>query len=545
MARLYLGVQRGPFELKKLVAIKEMRQEIASDPHFFSMFVDEARIAARLSHPNVVHTYEVLDDAPNYYLVMEFLDGQSLLEIVRRVGRANIPLHDHIWILTQLLAGLHHAHELCDFDGKPLRIVHRDVSPSNVFVCHSGETKLLDFGIANAKGSLAATHHGELKGKLGYLAPEQCLGHPAGVQSDLYSVGVMLWEAVARARRVTGEVQAAQIQARIQGLEPPIEQVCPGASRRLVTILARALATKPEDRYASAHEFQQDLEQFLAEERSQAGPESVSQLLRTHFEQDRRELHRAVQTYIGAWERESPETGAFLALTERAPALSGQDSTQELRDSDDIDDNDEEGQTSQIPVDHLLLQATKDDVHPSGVGWRLRNRAADAWTVLQSIRTSQSPRGWVWPAGVVLAAIAALVLATVAISSRTTDPVASKLRVARPPLHTEIAASTRGESPPVGVKPEPSTQAERMLENVQDILPAHSTSSRILRARWRLTERDDLTHKPRTPVKRGSHAPAPAFQAIDASRVEPGMDFPVVAARRNNHRFDLENPYAP
>ena len=530
MARLYLGVQRGPFEVKKLVAIKEMRQEITSDPHFFAMFVDEARIAARLSHPNVVHTYEVLDEAPNYYLVMEFLDGQSLLEVVRRVGRAHFPLHDHVWILTQLLAGLHYAHELSDFDGRPLQIVHRDVTPSNVFVCRSGETKLLDFGIANAKGSLAATHHGELKGKLGYLAPEQCLGQPAGVQSDLYSVGVMLWEAVARTRRVTGEIQVAQVQARIQGLEPPIEQVCPHAPATLVAILARALATKPEDRYASARAFQEDLEQFLVEEHSQAGPESVSRLLRAHFEQDRRELYRAVESYLGAWDRESSDPGLSVASVDRTPAPTREDATLELNEFEEVD---EESRTSQIPVDHLLLEATKGDATPSRVPWWVRSYGSDAMQLWQSLRSPHTLQTWLWPLVVGLGAFVAIAVATVAIASRTAEPSSAELGVVRPRVQTDFAAATRAERVPevvpTAIAPEPSAEPLPTVEPAAEASPVRTRP------------------KPRASshVSKRSQPAQATPPEIDPARIEPGMDFPAVAIQRNDqHRLDLENPYS-
>lgn len=354
MARVYLGVQHGPFATKRLVVLKQLREEIANDPQFLEMFIDEARIALRLNHPNVVHTYEVLDETPDYYLVMEYLEGQSLLEILRRVGRPKVPLQEHIWILTQLLAGLHYAHELRDFNGHPLEIVHRDVSPANVFVCKTGGVKLLDFGIAKLSGAVAATRNGILKGKLGYVAPEQCLGHAASVQSDIYAVGVMLWEAMARRRRYSGENEAAQIQARIQGAEPPVEKVWPQAPAALAAIARRALSTQPEARYASAREFQRDLERYLVHKQSRAGAESVSRLVRAHFEKDRAAVYGAIATKL--------EESTPAAQTDEAPSPSAAAVPPPLANDNAgsaASSLNAEANTSLVTIDAVLLQATR------------------------------------------------------------------------------------------------------------------------------------------------------------------------------------------
>jgi eukaryotic-like serine/threonine-protein kinase len=162
MARVYLAFSRGPAGFDKLVVVKQIRPELAWDQDFVTMFFDEARIAARLNHPNVVHTYEVVEENGLYLLVMEYLEGHTLGELVRRVTRERVPLDLHVWMLSQVLSGLAYAHELPDYDGSALGVVHRDVSPSNVFVTYSGEVKLLDFGIAKAAGAISATHEGTI-----------------------------------------------------------------------------------------------------------------------------------------------------------------------------------------------------------------------------------------------------------------------------------------------------------------------------------------------------------------------------------------------
>ena len=185
MAEVFLAVQRGAFASNKLVVIKQLKRDANDEHQMFEMFVDEARIAMRLTHPNVVHTFDFVADGDEFYLTMEFLDGQSLLQTIRKVGRDKLPLELHIWILIQVLAGLGYAHALRDFDGTPLAIVHRDVTPSNVILTYGGGVKLVDFGIAKVAGAMAVTQNGTMKGKLGYASPEQCLGKATTARSDL------------------------------------------------------------------------------------------------------------------------------------------------------------------------------------------------------------------------------------------------------------------------------------------------------------------------------------------------------------------------
>lgn len=298
MARVFLALQRGAFDAAKLVVVKQLRPEFAEDQEFLAMFVDEARLVLRFSHPNVVHTYEVLAEAPDYCLVMEYLEGQTLSQFLRRVTRERFPLDEQIWILSQVLAGLGYAHELKDFDGKPLGIVHRDVSPSNVFVTSSGEVKLLDFGIAKAAGAISFTRQGVVKGKLGYLAPEQCRAQPSDARSDLYAVGVMLWEAIAQRRRSVSETELAALRARLDDAEPAIEQVAPTVAPELAAICRKALAFEPDERYASASEFQRALEAYLSTRPLRNAAESVGALLRRQFSRDIAAVRESIEAHV-------------------------------------------------------------------------------------------------------------------------------------------------------------------------------------------------------------------------------------------------------
>jgi serine/threonine protein kinase len=356
MARVFLAAPRDRKDSRDLVVVKQLRRDITEDEHALALFMDESRIAMQLDHPNVVRIREVVSRPPEYAMVMEFLDGQSLLQVLNRIGAQAMPRDAHIWVIGQILAGLAHAHELKDSSGRPLHIVHRDVSPSNVLVCYDGEAKLLDFGIAKATGAMAATHEGVVRGKLGYASPEQCLGKPVDARSDLYSVGVMLWEAVAGRRRATGETRHSLLQARIEDSEPPLAIVAPDTPVQLLAIVSRALAYVPEDRYSSARELAADLDAYLAARPQKITPARIAALLGPHFEQERVELRRIVDAHFNASKVRTPSGTRPRVPTTRTPLAVAQPSgPPEFARSA----NDEDEDTSRIPVDDLLLMKSR------------------------------------------------------------------------------------------------------------------------------------------------------------------------------------------
>ena len=229
MAIVYLAVVQGPGGFNKLVVVKELKPELIDEPAFLTMFLDEARLAARLSHPNIVQTNEVGNDSSRYFMAMDYLDGRGLDRVRRRALSAGreLSLPIHLRVICDMLAGLHYAHTLTDFDGTPLSIVHRDVSPQNIFVTFDDQIKLLNFGIAKTTDSLYETRVGVLKGKVAYMAPEQARGQKVDARADVFSTGIMLWEALTGRRMYEGQNDQATLWALASGDLPRASSVKP------------------------------------------------------------------------------------------------------------------------------------------------------------------------------------------------------------------------------------------------------------------------------------------------------------------------------
>jgi serine/threonine-protein kinase len=300
MAEVFLAVASGPAGFNKLVVIKQIRAELADDPEFLNMFLDEARLAARLSHPNVVQTNEVGHVGNRYFIAMEYLDGQPLNRILQRFKRDNagMPMGLHIRILVDVLAGLHHAHELADYDGTPLEVVHRDVSPHNVFVTYDGQIKVVDFGIAKAMNSSSETRAGVIKGKVAYMSPEQARGDKVDRRSDIFAVGVMFWEAMTGQRLWKGLTDVAMLHRIIKGDIPSPKTIKGDLSEKMVEVCMKALAPIREDRYESAADFQSALEDLLTEMGERITVRDIGKLVAKTFDQDRVRIKSVIEAQI-------------------------------------------------------------------------------------------------------------------------------------------------------------------------------------------------------------------------------------------------------
>ncbi len=266
MAELYLGRARGIEGFEKLVVLKCIRQEYENEGEFIRMFLDEARLAATLSHPNIAQVFDVDRSEGRYFFAMEYVDGRDLLAIRKAAAiEGRLALEHVLAIAVGVTAALHYAHELRDPEGRPRAVVHRDVSPSNVLVSHDGAVKLVDFGIARAAGRLTTTRAGTLKGKVRYMSPEQCSGLELDRRSDIFSLGAMLYELTTDHAPFDADADVA-LAHRIatEDAPPPSSRVAtypPGLER----IVMRALARDRDARYATAQALQLELENLAVE----------------------------------------------------------------------------------------------------------------------------------------------------------------------------------------------------------------------------------------------------------------------------------------
>ncbi len=300
MGDVFLSVARadGLAGFRKLLVIKRIRRTVADDPDILKMFLNEARLAARLMHPNVVQTNEVGFDGNRHFIAMEYLDGQSLLTVLRRAKSGTpFPRAMHLRVLADTLNGLHYAHELADFDGTPLQIVHRDATPHNVFITYEGQVKIVDFGIAKV-GQTGDTRTGELKGKVPYLSPEQVTGARIDRRCDVWAVGVMLWEALARRRLWKASTEAQIVLGLGHGHISKVTDFAPDAPPKLLAIVERALAHRVEDRYPSAGEMLADLEAAMRALDEQVSARDVGQWVAESFAEDRVKLRALIDQQI-------------------------------------------------------------------------------------------------------------------------------------------------------------------------------------------------------------------------------------------------------
>ncbi len=267
MAEIFLAKQEGPRGFSKTVVVKRVLPELAENENFVRMFLDEATLAAHLSHPNVVQITDFGEVDGTYFLAMEFLQGDDLGTLLRRQTTApgELPFTVAALIASGVAEGLHYAHTLKGEEGNPLRIVHRDVSPNNIFVTHQGSVKVLDFGIAMAEGKLSKTRAGVVKGKAMYMSPEQTRGAAVDGRSDVFALGVVLYEMVTGVRPFARDAGDYAILTAIIEEEPrPAAEVNPAVPLALSEIIRRAMAKSLDARFQSALELRKELDAFVA-----------------------------------------------------------------------------------------------------------------------------------------------------------------------------------------------------------------------------------------------------------------------------------------
>ena len=325
MATIHLGRLLGPVGFARTVAIKRLHPQFAKDPEFVAAFLDEARLAARIQHPNVAQTLDVVATEGELFLVMEYVVGESLARLMKRLRRRNLALPPPIAsaVVTHTLYGLHAAHDAKSDDGEPLAIVHRDVSPHNILVGVDGITRVVDFGIAKAAKRTKETEVGRIKGKIAYMAPEQVKSEPLDRRSDVFAAGIVLWEALT-GRRLFEDTDPFLVMSQVleAPLVPPSRHM-PALSPEVDAVVMRALSRPRELRFQTAREMAIALERALMPALSREVGEWVENTVGDEI----RERGRA----LSSLEREESESGVTASLLPTSAA--GDDATADYQHS--------------------------------------------------------------------------------------------------------------------------------------------------------------------------------------------------------------------
>ena len=299
MAELFLALHRSVAGFEKLIVIKRILPSMNQDKGFIEMLLHEARIAATLSHPNIVQIFDVGQIDGKFFIAMEHIHGEDIRSIVRAMKKKNVaefPLEHTISIVLGMCAGLAYAHEKRDLDGATLDIVHRDISPQNIVITFTGDVKVVDFGIAKSGTQIGEdTKDGQLKGKVPYMSPEQAAGESIDWRSDIFATGVMLFELTTGKRLFKGASEYETLKLIIDREYPLPTQVRPGYPPVLERIVMKALAKPREDRYQSAREMQSDLESFVREERIPVSPVGLTRWMQSLFEEKLAQQKEALQ----------------------------------------------------------------------------------------------------------------------------------------------------------------------------------------------------------------------------------------------------------
>jgi serine/threonine protein kinase len=292
-ADVYLAVAHGPADFNKLVVLKVLKTYLAEEPEYREMFISEARLCAQLSHPNIVQVNEVLDEKVPM-MVMEYLEGMPLSQVLGKAW-SELPLELHLHIISEMLKGLHYSHELRDLSGKTLNVIHRDVTPHNVFITWDGSVKILDFGIAKLAGASGHTRTGVIKGKIPYMAPEQIKADAnLNCRADVYSAGVLLWEAAARQRRWKGLTEAVIMNRVLSGDLTSPSSVDPEIHPKLEQTIVKAVAPNPQDRHATAAELQAEVEEVIRELAGSVSDRDVAHWIAERFGEHRAKVRKAI-----------------------------------------------------------------------------------------------------------------------------------------------------------------------------------------------------------------------------------------------------------
>jgi eukaryotic-like serine/threonine-protein kinase len=324
MATVYLGRLSGAGGFQRFVGIKRLHPHLAREPEFIEMFLEEARLAARIHHPNVVPILEIGTSEQGYYIVMEYVEGDTLANLIARAVQRGerVPVRVVVRVLADVLAGLHAAHELADDGGKPLGIVHRDVSPQNILIGIDGSARLTDFGVARATSKLSTTRTGQLKGKLAYMAPEQARGaKDIDRRADIFAAGVVMWEALEGRRLFKGDGEADTLNKVLYERIPPLEDTVRTVPGQIEVALDMALDRERMRRFPTAAAFADAIERAARESEEIATHKDVAAYLEQIMGEDILNQRETVRAWISRGDPNRPKSLSMPPPAPTAPTL--------------------------------------------------------------------------------------------------------------------------------------------------------------------------------------------------------------------------------
>ena len=300
MGQVYLARQKGPVGFQKLLVVKRLLPHLSEDDEFIQMFLDEARIAALLNHPNIAQIYDLGEVDGIYYIAMEYVHGEAIAEVHKRAmqRKGTMPVALKCRVISDAAAGLDAAHHARSPSGRKLGLIHRDVSPQNVLVGFNGSVKIIDFGVAKAAGKLSQTTAGQIKGKHAYMSPEQAKGEPLDHRSDVFGLGTVFYELLTGTRLFKRESEMATLKAVVGAKIPPPSEVVPSIPKALDAVVIKALARNRDERFATAGDMQLAIEDFLFKQQQPSTTAHLAGFMREIYAEELEEEFSSEPTII-------------------------------------------------------------------------------------------------------------------------------------------------------------------------------------------------------------------------------------------------------
>jgi serine/threonine-protein kinase len=509
MATVYLGRLSGAGGFQRFVGIKRLHPHLAREPEFIEMFLDEARLAARIHHPNVVPILEIGTSEQGYYIVMEYVEGDTLANLIARSvqGGRRVPVHVATRIIVDVLAGLHAAHELADDDGTPLGIVHRDVSPQNILIGIDGSARLTDFGVARATSRLSTTRTGQLKGKLAYMAPEQARGvKDIDRRADIFAAGVVFWEALEGRRLFKGDGEADTLNKVLNEPIPPLRSADPSVPHEIEGVLERALDRERVRRFPTASAFADALERAANEVGEVATHKDVAAYLDDVLGPDLVKHRETVRGLIARGEPSRPKS-----ISMPPPAVSASSLPRPAQRPLSPEPTDASGQSvgSAVISNHLLPRAIVPVPPPSEPPAPHRGRV------------------WIW--GVLVGVVLVAAVGLMRIPGSSDDPTTLTRKGAASSMDPESLPppSPPAASAPAATAPTPSAATDA-------VPPADSEAA----------SRVEPSARPPASVPRGPSSAASSTPGVPAARPHPVRLSPSSASSPAPVPDDISrNPY--